>query len=81
MVYRNKRLCADCLEYLPCRTVNKYCCSCIKTEPEIKEMPCGYCQNQPLGEEMKIDQQELSKINYEIYKERLRREPIFKSWS
>jgi len=74
MIYRNKSLCADCLQYLPCRTVNNYCCSCIKTNPLIKELPCGYCQNQPLGEESKINQEAISQYGYKDYKERLRQE-------
>jgi hypothetical protein len=31
-----------------------------------------YCQDQPLGKELKIDQQSLSRLNYEDYQQRLR---------
>ena len=74
MVYRNKKLCLSCQKYLPCLTINQYCCGCIKSNRTIQQRPCGYCQNQPLGEETKIDQREISQINYEDYKERLRQD-------
>jgi len=46
----------------------------LTSHREGKQKPCLYCQKQPLGQELKIDQKKLSHLNYEYYKARLRQE-------